>query len=114
MPIINGGVCVVNGKPVDKFFSNGKQVYGRNLLPMTKDFKPTTAGNSASNQNAGIINFAGNKKISDLFEVGDYLTTSFTVEFLNTELYNDSYNQFVVIQMWKGNWQGLASVAGLS
>lgn len=32
MPIINGKACVVDGKPVDKVFSNGKQVYGRNLL----------------------------------------------------------------------------------
>ena len=31
MPIINGKVCVVNGKPVDKVYSNGIQVYGRNL-----------------------------------------------------------------------------------
>ena len=34
MPIINGGVCVVNGKPVDKVYSNGIQVYGRNLIQM--------------------------------------------------------------------------------
>ena len=32
MPTINGRVCVVNGTPVDKVFSNGKQVHGRNLL----------------------------------------------------------------------------------
>lgn len=32
MPTINGRACVVNGTPVDKVFSNGKQVYGRNLL----------------------------------------------------------------------------------
>ena len=32
MSAINGKVCVVNGTPVDKVFSNGKQVYGRNLL----------------------------------------------------------------------------------
>ena len=32
MPTINGRACVVNGVPVDKVFSNGKQVYGRNLL----------------------------------------------------------------------------------
>ena len=32
MPTINGRACVANGKPVDKVFSNGKQVYGRNLL----------------------------------------------------------------------------------
>lgn len=30
MPTINGRVCVVNGMAVDKVFSNGKQVYGRN------------------------------------------------------------------------------------
>lgn len=32
MPIINGKACVVNGTPVEKAFSNGKQVYGRNIL----------------------------------------------------------------------------------
>ena len=37
MPTINGKVCVVNGRPVDKVFSNGKQVYGRNLLTGTSN-----------------------------------------------------------------------------
>jgi len=32
MTAINGRVCVANGTPVAKVFSNGKQVYGRNLL----------------------------------------------------------------------------------
>lgn len=32
MPTINGKACVANGKAVDKVFSNGRQVYGRNLL----------------------------------------------------------------------------------
>lgn len=32
MPTINGRACVVNGTPVDKVFSDGRQVYGRNLL----------------------------------------------------------------------------------
>jgi len=32
MTTINGRACVVNGTPVDKVFSNDKQVYGRNLL----------------------------------------------------------------------------------
>lgn len=32
MPTINGRACVIDGKPVDKVFSNGVQVYGRNLL----------------------------------------------------------------------------------
>ena len=32
MPTINGRACVINGNPVDKVFSDGRQVYGRNLL----------------------------------------------------------------------------------
>jgi hypothetical protein len=32
MSTINGRACIVNGTPVDKVFSNGKQVYGRNIL----------------------------------------------------------------------------------
>lgn len=32
MTAINGKACVVDGVPVDKVFSNGKQVYGRNLI----------------------------------------------------------------------------------
>ena len=36
MPTINGRACVVNGTPVDKVFSDGKQVYGRNLWIRSK------------------------------------------------------------------------------
>ena len=32
MPTINSKACVVNDKPVDKVYSNGVQVYGRNML----------------------------------------------------------------------------------
>ena len=32
MPTINGKACVANGVPVDKVFSDGKQVYSRNIL----------------------------------------------------------------------------------
>jgi hypothetical protein len=35
MPTINGRACVANGNPVDKVFSDGKQVYGRNLVSGT-------------------------------------------------------------------------------
>lgn len=31
MPTINGKACVANGTPVDKVFSDGRQVYGRNI-----------------------------------------------------------------------------------
>ena len=37
MSTINGRACVVNGKPVDKVFSNGRQVYGRNLVTGTSN-----------------------------------------------------------------------------
>lgn len=35
MTTINGRACVVDGKAVDKVFSNGRQVYGRNLVAGT-------------------------------------------------------------------------------
>ena len=37
MTIINGRACVANGTPVDKIFSDGKQIYGRNLLTGTSN-----------------------------------------------------------------------------
>ena len=37
MSTINGRACVANSTPVDKVFSDGKQVYGRNLLTGTAD-----------------------------------------------------------------------------
>jgi len=36
MSTINGRACVVDGMPVDKVMSNGKQVYGRNLWIVSK------------------------------------------------------------------------------
>lgn len=42
MSTINGRACVVNGKAVDKVFSNGRQVYGRNLLPDTNNTLTTS------------------------------------------------------------------------
>lgn len=44
MPTINGRACVVNGTPVDKVFSNGRQVYGRNLLTGTGSHTFTGTG----------------------------------------------------------------------
>jgi len=44
MTTINGKVCVVDGVAVDKVFSNGKQVYGRNLLLNSRGkFQPCTS-----------------------------------------------------------------------
>lgn len=50
MPTINGRACIVNGTPVDKVFSDGRQVYGRNLaLGTAKPF--TVYGNGSDSSN---------------------------------------------------------------
>lgn len=87
MPTINGKVCVVNGTPVDKVFSNGRQIYGRNLLTGTsRDLQ--TAPDSPSKINGGLIyNFsldelshlAGNKVTARVFI---HNTTTHTVNLL--------------------------------
>lgn len=53
MAIINGKALVKDGKPLDKVFSNGRQVYGRNLLTDTKDF--INKGLSGNNQKTSIV-----------------------------------------------------------
>lgn len=57
MSTINGKVCVVDGVAVDKVFSNGKQVYGRNLVTGTSnELKTITVagwGNSPTSQASG-------------------------------------------------------------
>lgn len=35
MPTINGRACIVNGVAVDKVYSNGRQVYGRNYFSVS-------------------------------------------------------------------------------
>lgn len=49
MSTINGKVCVVDGVAVDKVFSNGKQVYGRNLYLNSKEIKDSYNTNSGAN-----------------------------------------------------------------
>ena len=57
MATINGKACVVNGIPVDKVFSDGKQVYERNLVIGTSnELKTVTAsgwGKSPTNRASG-------------------------------------------------------------
>ena len=81
-----------------------------NLLDGTKNLKPRIAGNGAANQNAGIIYFTQNKTVADLFKAGDYITISYDIEFLNTELYSSSEDANVTIQMWGGSYTWLSMV----
>lgn len=53
--MINGRACVVNGTPVDKVFSNGKQVYSRNLI-VQSDLK-SGFFNEDGSVNGASINF---------------------------------------------------------
>lgn len=76
----------------------------------TKEFKPISVGNNTSNQNVGVIYFTQRRKISDLFKAGDNITISYDIEFLNTELYNNSENVFAQIQMYGGGFTWLSQV----
>ena len=81
-----------------------------NLLDGTKDFKPYDGGNNTRDQNAGNIYFTQYKTVADLFKVGDYITISCDVEFLNTELYSSSDDIFMQIQTFGGGWSWLFQV----
>lgn len=56
MPTINNRACVVNGTPVDKVFSDGKQVYGRNLLLDSGFESGNTPANYAWGDGKGQLN----------------------------------------------------------
>lgn len=78
MPTINGGVCIVNGKPVDKIYSNGKQVYGRNITHgTTPDWqKEDVSGNPQGDW--------GVKTLCDpIYKIVDGETYTVQVEFQN-------------------------------
>ena len=81
-----------------------------NLLDGTRDFKPRGAGNGTENQNAGEIYFTQNKTVADLFKAGDYITISYDIEFLNTELYSSSEDVNITIQMYGGSYTWISRI----
>jgi len=50
MSTINGRACVANGVAVDKVFSDGRQVYGRNLISGSYDSSWSFGNNGATIQ----------------------------------------------------------------
>lgn len=76
MSTINEKVCVVDGVAVDKVFSNGKQVYGRNLLPGTNQ--------GLTNWTFG-SNGSGGQYVKYAFDVpnGQGMTMTTTVAYTN-------------------------------
>ncbi|WP_057777784.1 hypothetical protein [Paucilactobacillus vaccinostercus] len=79
MSMINGKVCVVDGVAVDKVFSDGQQVYGRNLLTGTTDKILTGSGSGVS----GYISNETNDDQLTLFKglEGETVTFSFDYEY---------------------------------
>ena len=77
MAIINGKALVKDGKAVDKVFSNGRQVYSRNLLKGTRTPVSLT-GNNTFNQSGSLYSFANGKSVKyQGLSVGDTLTCEF-------------------------------------
>ncbi len=89
MATINGRACVVNGTPVDKVFSNGRQVYGRNLAKGTSS-KDQSFGDASQTTGWNIITIA----TFDNPQAGQQYTVS-----VNTKNNGGSWK----IQFWDGN-----------
>lgn len=107
MPTINGRACVVNGTPVDKVFSNGRQVYGRNLAVGTSHkWQSKSDFNSGTNE---IVNIADYIDLSDV-KVGDKLQVGITIKKTSGD---DSGNASWLVQGQKnadgGDWTRLGS-----
>jgi len=100
MSIINGNVCIVNGTPVDKVFSNGKQVYGRNYALNTAN-TITVTGNNTVGQMLG--NYPVSNKIS-VISIGTKLTISCDIDVTNADGGKSYFG-------WKGThaWQPFIS-----
>ncbi|MDG9745579.1 hypothetical protein [Leuconostoc falkenbergense] len=83
MATINGKALVRDGKPLDRAYSNGRLVYGRNLLIGTaKGFTGVGTNSMRGDFDAqgGKCYLAGGKKVSDLYNKygsSGYLTISF-------------------------------------
>lgn len=120
LPVSNGGTATSDGVINTIAYANSADgtdgfttVYPSrnfNLLDGTKYFKPSGAGDNTPSRNVGVIYFTQNKTISDLFKAGDYITISYDVEFLNTELYGNSDEPYIQIMVNGGQWIGLSQV----
>lgn len=80
MSTINGRACVADGTPVDKVFSNGRQVYGRNLAQGTSG-KYSTPFTDFS----GVINtqISVGYALTDGLQVGDTVQVRVVIKYDN-------------------------------
>jgi len=79
MPTINGKACVIDGKPVDKVYSNGRQIYGRNYL-LNSDVSKSGTYNAGIGD-LGAAGIAKNYVFNSLR--GKTITTSVDIEWSN-------------------------------
>lgn len=96
MPAINGKACVVNGTPVDKVFSNGRQVYGRNLVANTgTDIVIDATSSNASNWRFNMIYFTEQPRLGDSITVSadSTLTGTGTLDEYQVVLYDSATSQ---------------------
>ena len=102
MSIINGKALVKDGKAVDKVFSNGMQVYSRNLLKGTRTPNSLT-GSNILNQVVPLYYFGNGKNVQNQgLSVGDTLTCEF-----DWTVSNPTSGLFYV-QLNGTNWQKLS------
>lgn len=80
MPTINGKACVIDGKPVDKVFSNGVQVYGRNLWIKSK----AVSGFLDGSANGNIRQPDAENLVSDFISVNENQTYIYSTDVVPT------------------------------
>lgn len=80
MPTINGRACVVNGTPVDKVYSNGRQVYGRNLWIRSK----AVSGFFDSSASGNILPSDAENLVSDFISVDENQTYIYSTDVVPT------------------------------
>lgn len=81
-----------------------------NLLDVPEDVLSLGTGENRPSQWTRYFNFKQNKTVANLFKVGDTITVSFELEFFNTELYDDSDDRQVRLQIYQGDWHWLCAV----
>ena len=91
MPIINGRACIVNGTPVDKVFSNGKQVYGRNLWIRSKAVSGYLNANGSGNVNAP----DAENLLSDFISVDGNQTYIYHTDVVPTAIASRTFNSYL-------------------
>ena len=108
MATINSKALVKDGKAVDKVFSNGRQVYGRNLLKGTGTPISITGANRPIISSA-VYQFGNGKNVQNQgLSVGDTLTCEF-----DWSVTNPTSGSFM-LQLFGTNWLRLSKMISIT